>query len=96
MPFGWGNKKKSNENVEYDEFNGQNSSNSSGLINATQRKNMATARYELEGITALFNKMAETCAFKCLSKKYSDAELQMGELTCSDRCVVNICKHKVK
>ncbi|CAN4102261.1 unnamed protein product [Withania somnifera] len=34
-----------------------------------------------------FNKLTHTCFNKCVSKKYKEPELYMGENTCIDRCV---------
>ena len=45
------------------------------------------ATNELRGMTSLFNRLAETCFDKCVSK-FSQSDLQVGELACDDRCAL--------
>jgi len=45
------------------------------------------ATIELEAMTNLFNKLSESCFEKCISK-FNNAELQIGELACEDRCAI--------
>ena len=35
----------------------------------------------------LFTKMGGVCFKKCIGAKYKDAEMNLGEQTCTDRCV---------
>ncbi|KAK4538568.1 hypothetical protein CDCA_CDCA18G4593 [Cyanidium caldarium] len=44
------------------------------------------ARREMAFYADLFNKMAEVCFRKCVTR-YSDGDLQTGENVCVDRCV---------
>ncbi|BFG34005.1 hypothetical protein CerSpe_202800 [Prunus speciosa] len=45
------------------------------------------AEKEMEYRVELFNKLTHTCFNKCVEKKYKEAELNMGENSCIDRCV---------
>ncbi|KAM3376132.1 hypothetical protein P3S68_014846 [Capsicum galapagoense] len=45
------------------------------------------AEKEMEYIVEFFNKLTHTCFNKCVSTKYREGELYMGENTCIDRCV---------
>ncbi len=46
---------------------------------------LATA--ELEGMTNLFNRLADSCFDKCVVK-LSSADMAVGELACDDRCAI--------
>jgi Tim10/DDP family zinc finger len=35
----------------------------------------------------LFNKIAARCFDKCASRRHRDADLSLGEMSCTDRCV---------
>ena len=37
--------------------------------------------------TDLFNKIARQCFSKCAAEKHRDQDLQLGEMSCTDRCV---------
>ncbi|KAK8488839.1 hypothetical protein V6N11_025353 [Hibiscus sabdariffa] len=45
------------------------------------------AETEMEYRVELFNRLAQTCFNKCVDKRYKEAELNMGENSCIDRCV---------
>ncbi|CAG7907477.1 unnamed protein product, partial [Brassica rapa] len=45
------------------------------------------AQTEMEYRVELFNKLAQTCFSKCVDKRYKEAELNMGDNSCIDRCV---------
>ncbi|XP_028072096.1 uncharacterized protein LOC114274392 isoform X2 [Camellia sinensis] len=67
------------------------------LINMAAKNNIPTpvdreqifgmAEKEMEYRVELFNKLTHTCFNKCVEKRYKEAELNMGENSCIDRCV---------
>lgn len=54
---------------------------------AINPQNIALAEQELEMVTDLFNRIADSCYNKCISKEYNQADLSQGEAVCIDRCV---------
>ncbi|KAK9022213.1 hypothetical protein V6N11_002495 [Hibiscus sabdariffa] len=54
-------------------------------INKEQAFGMAET--EMEYRVELFNRLGQTCFNKCVDKRYKEAELNMGENSCIDRCV---------
>lgn len=45
------------------------------------------AETEMEYRVDLFNRMTHNCFDKCIEKRHKEAELNMGENSCIDRCV---------
>ncbi|CAM6020697.1 unnamed protein product [Sphagnum balticum] len=45
------------------------------------------AQQEMEYRVDLFNKLTQTCFDKCVERKYKEADLNVGENSCIDRCV---------
>ncbi|KAB5520364.1 hypothetical protein DKX38_024683 [Salix brachista] len=54
-------------------------------VSKEQAYGMATT--EMEYRVELFNRLLNTCFNKCIDKRHKDAELNMGENSCVDRCV---------
>ncbi|KAI8381354.1 Tim10/DDP family zinc finger-domain-containing protein [Radiomyces spectabilis] len=54
---------------------------------AVNPQNIAMAEQELEMVTDLFNRIADSCYSKCISKDYETGDLTQGEAVCIDRCV---------
>ncbi|KAL0094529.1 mitochondrial import inner membrane translocase subunit tim10 [Phycomyces blakesleeanus] len=59
-------------------------------------QNIAMAEQELESVTDLFNRIAESCHTKCISTKYTQSDLTQGEAVCIDRCVSKFFEVNVK
>ena len=47
---------------------------------------MDAAKTELELFADLFNKMSDVCFKKCIGRM-KESDLQVGEMSCADRCV---------
>ncbi|XP_010414367.1 PREDICTED: mitochondrial import inner membrane translocase subunit TIM10 [Camelina sativa] len=56
-------------------------------VGVTKEQAFTMAQTEMEYRVELFNKLAQTCFNKCVDKRYKEAELNMGENSCIDRCV---------
>ena len=48
---------------------------------------MLIAQTEMEMYQVLFTKLTSSCFNKCASRKHKDPDLQLGEMSCIDRCV---------
>jgi len=53
---------------------------------AAENPQIKVAKLEMEGVTDMFNKMGELCFQKCLGR-YNEPDLNVGEMSCTDRCV---------
>jgi len=64
-------------------------SSSSGSMSSggIDNEKIEGAVIELDMMTDVFNRMVSTCASKCLSQRYAEADLTKGESVCIDRCV---------
>ena len=40
----------------------------------------------MEMVTVALNKIVSTCFTKCVSRKHKQNDLQLGEMSCIDRC----------
>ncbi|CUM63664.1 uncharacterized protein PRCAT00001248001 [Priceomyces carsonii] len=56
-------------------------------LNVDEEK-MKLAEVQYDAMTATFNKVLETCESKCIGHEYGESELNTGELSCVDRCVI--------
>jgi import inner membrane translocase subunit TIM10 len=54
--------------------------------NPAHNPQVRQAKAELEGVTEMFNNMMDSCFLKCMHQ-YKDGDLQVGEMSCTDRCV---------
>lgn len=47
------------------------------------------ARVEMEGVTGMFNRLNDLCFKKCMCLRatFPEADLNVGEMSCADRCV---------
>lgn len=50
------------------------------------RAMMSQANLEMEALTNFIERMTHTCFDKCSERRYGNADLSVGELTCIDRC----------
>ena len=46
---------------------------------------LAEAAMELEAVSDLFGRIVKSCHAKCISTRYTDADLNKGEAVCVDR-----------
>ncbi|KAE9410808.1 hypothetical protein BT96DRAFT_846527 [Gymnopus androsaceus JB14] len=59
----------------------------SGSGNGLNTDKIDMAITELDTITDFFNRMVSSCHAKCIAPRYTDGELNKGEMVCIDRCV---------
>ncbi|KAI8992681.1 Tim10/DDP family zinc finger-domain-containing protein [Pilobolus umbonatus] len=59
-------------------------------------QNIALAESELEMVTDLFNRIVDSCHQKCISKEYTQGDLNQGEAICIDRCVAKYIDANMK
>ncbi|KAK3126737.1 hypothetical protein QOZ80_7AG0561570 [Eleusine coracana subsp. coracana] len=55
--------------------------------NMQKEQMFGLAEKEMEYRVDLFNRLTQTCFDKCIEKRHKEAELNMGENSCIDRCV---------
>uniref|UniRef100_A0A7S1C2G8 Mitochondrial import inner membrane translocase subunit n=1 Tax=Bicosoecida sp. CB-2014 TaxID=1486930 RepID=A0A7S1C2G8_9STRA len=56
-------------------------------MQAQAEAQMKMARTEMRGITEMYQRMVGECYDKCVLRVGSEAELNVGEMSCVDRCV---------
>eukprot|EP00924_Labyrinthula_sp_SR-Ha-C_P010587 snap_masked-scaffold_61-processed-gene-0.35-mRNA-1 protein AED:0.03 eAED:0.03 QI:0/-1/0/1/-1/1/1/0/96 len=55
---------------------------------ASQNPQLKAAKLEMQAVTDMYNKMTTLCHERCFATSSdTDAEINVGELTCTDRCV---------
>jgi import inner membrane translocase subunit TIM10 len=54
------------------------------------------AKTEVELYADLFNKVASQCFDKCMSRKHKTLDLELGEMSCMDRCVAKYLESQEK
>jgi import inner membrane translocase subunit TIM10 len=55
-------------------------------VNMQKEQMFGLAEKEMEYRVDLFNRLTQTCFSKCIEKRHKEAELNMGENSCIDRC----------
>ncbi|XP_052161061.1 mitochondrial import inner membrane translocase subunit TIM10-like isoform X2 [Oryza glaberrima] len=55
-------------------------------VNVQKEQMFGLAEKEMEYRVDLFNRLTQTCFSKCIEKRHKEAELNMGENSCIDRC----------
>jgi import inner membrane translocase subunit TIM10 len=68
-------------------FGGDNGANNANIL--------AAAKIEFDTFAEMYGKMASTCNKKCVTG-YHDGELNVGEMTCVDRCVYKYLQASLK
>jgi len=56
------------------------------MSQADTDKAMGMAQQEMEYRVDLFTRMVQGCHEKCIDKRYKEADLNVGETSCVDRC----------
>ncbi len=55
--------------------------------NAKDHPTVKAATLEVEMVQNLFNRLSDMCFSKCISTDFKSGEPNLGEQTCTDRCV---------
>ena len=61
-----------------------------------ERQQLFVAKQEIEFTTTMFNKMVKNCFRKCVPKLREEPDLNVAEMTCTDRCVAKYMKAHAK
>ena len=64
-------------------------------MHPSQHPQIKAAKIEMEAVTEMFSKMNMMCHKKCFGK-FSDNELNVGEMSCTDRCVAKYLEAQKK
>ncbi|CCK73442.1 protein transporter TIM10 NDAI_0G04570 [Naumovozyma dairenensis CBS 421] len=67
-----------------------------GQPQLTSDQKIQAAETELDLVTDMFNKLVDNCHQKCISRSYTDGELNKEESNCLDRCVAKYFETNVK
>jgi hypothetical protein len=58
-----------------------------GAPQISSEQKIAAAEAELDMVTDMFNRLVDNCHQKCISKSYSEGDINKNESLCVDRCV---------
>lgn len=65
-------------------FGGGRGAQPTGVLDQNR---LTEAAMEIEAVTDMFNRLVSSCHAKCISTRYTEAELNKGESVCIDRWV---------
>mmetsp|Transcript_27804 Transcript_27804/g.44521 ORF Transcript_27804/g.44521 Transcript_27804/m.44521 type:complete len:102 (+) Transcript_27804:154-459(+) len=57
-----------------------------GYRGGGEHPQVKAAKLEMEGVTDMFNRMSDLCFKNCMGK-FAESDLNVGEMSCTDRCV---------
>ncbi|KAH3680469.1 hypothetical protein WICMUC_000309 [Wickerhamomyces mucosus] len=67
-----------------------------GAPQVSSEAKIQAAEAELDLVTDMFNRLVDNCHQKCITKGYSEGDLNKNESLCIDRCVAKYFEVNVK